>query len=140
MPDTKNGYEVGYGKPPAATRYKKGQSGNPRGRPHKKPGFEDMVQRVIGEKVSITLNGRRRMVSSLEAVLHVVRTKAIGGDLKAIRLLQDLAARYQPGNREEPLSSEKDMAILENVLSRAYGQGAANSVKPGNRKCNADEA
>lgn len=30
--DTKNGYEVGYGKPPAAHRFQKGQSGNPKGR------------------------------------------------------------------------------------------------------------
>ena len=29
------GYEVGYGKPPKATRFKKGQSGNPKGRPRR---------------------------------------------------------------------------------------------------------
>ena len=30
-------YDIGYGKPPEDTRFKKGQSGNPRGRPKKQP-------------------------------------------------------------------------------------------------------
>lgn len=32
-PDKPERYEVGYGKPPSATRFKPGQSGNPHGRP-----------------------------------------------------------------------------------------------------------
>ena len=28
-----SGYKVGYGKPPKATQFRKGKSGNPRGRP-----------------------------------------------------------------------------------------------------------
>ena len=34
-PPGKGSYVVGYGKPPAEYRFKKGQSGNPRGRPRK---------------------------------------------------------------------------------------------------------
>jgi Family of unknown function (DUF5681) len=35
MNDEKNDYEVGYKRPPIATRFKKGQSGNPSGKPKK---------------------------------------------------------------------------------------------------------
>lgn len=33
------GYDVGYGKPPASSRFRKGVSGNPKGRPRKSPEF-----------------------------------------------------------------------------------------------------
>jgi hypothetical protein len=125
MPKPKEGYEVGYGKPPAAHQFRKGKSGNPFGRPKKKPGIVEMVQRVMNEKVPITLNGRRRMVTSIEAAFHVVRTKGISGDLKAIRFMQTLIDRYEAGNVAEPLSSDKDLAILEDILSRAATYGAA---------------
>jgi hypothetical protein len=52
MADKKDDYDVGYGKPPQNTRFKKGQSGNPRGRA---PGAKDLTgcgkSRDFGETV-----------------------------------------------------------------------------------------
>ncbi len=41
------GYEVGYGKPPAASRFKKGQSGNPKGRPKVTKNVSNMLEEVF---------------------------------------------------------------------------------------------
>ena len=39
LPEQDEAYAVGWGKPPRHTRFKKGQSGNPKGRP---PGSKNM--------------------------------------------------------------------------------------------------
>jgi hypothetical protein len=55
-------YDVGYGKPPAAHRFRHGQSGNPRGRPKRQRYKAVDVSAVLGEPISeATEKGRRRM-------------------------------------------------------------------------------
>ena len=45
--------EVGYGRPPKNTRFKSGQSGNPKGRPAGRPNAKTTIARVISEKVPV---------------------------------------------------------------------------------------
>ena len=47
-------YEVGFGKPPKRTQFKKGRSGNPYGRPPKKPDVYSELTEVLRENVTIT--------------------------------------------------------------------------------------
>ena len=42
---TPHGYAVGYGKPPKATQFKKGQSGNPKGRAKRHQQLQDRSRR-----------------------------------------------------------------------------------------------
>ena len=64
MPPEKTGdYEVGYGKPPPHTRFAKGQSGNPRGRPCGAKNFTTLLEEALDEAVTVTENGGRRKVS-----------------------------------------------------------------------------
>ena len=46
-------YEVGYGRPPVATRFSKGQSGNPRGRPKVTKAFGAMLHEALNKKVQV---------------------------------------------------------------------------------------
>jgi Family of unknown function (DUF5681) len=75
-------YEVGHRKPPSSTRFEKGQSGNPRGRPrgrHKLPPYEA----VLGQKVTIRENGIERQVTASEAfLLHMIK-QGLEGDIAA---------------------------------------------------------
>ena len=75
---------VGYRRPPAASRFRKGQSGNPRGRPrgrHKAPPYEA----VLGQMVTIREDGVERRVSAAEAFLLHMTKKGLEGDSAAAR-------------------------------------------------------
>ena len=92
------GHEGGYKKPPKATRFQKGKSGNPNGRPKKvdepfDPGA--VLQAIENEKVVVALeNGKRKLMTKLEAQFHQLFKKAIGGDLKAARAVVGMAEGY----------------------------------------------
>jgi len=58
---------VGYGNPPEATRFKKGISGNPRGRPRGSLNVATVLMRTLRKKVVINEGGHRRSVTKLEA-------------------------------------------------------------------------
>ena len=85
--DTSAACEVGYGKPPRHTQFRKGQSGNPGGRPRRQP-----VQRanalLLAEayrSVAIKEDGRMVPVTALQAVLRSQIELAISGDYRAQR-------------------------------------------------------
>ena len=63
MRDEVNDYEVGYGKPPKHSQFKKGRSGNPKGRPKGAKGFVASLKRVLSEETGLRRLGRRPSVS-----------------------------------------------------------------------------
>lgn len=75
---------AGYGKPPRATQFRKGRSGNPRGRPrgrHSSIPYDS----VLGQMVTIREDGRERRVTAAEAFLLQLTQKGLAGDSAAAR-------------------------------------------------------
>lgn len=62
--------KVGYCRPPKAHQFKKGQSGNPRGRPRKATSNAAVLARVRAMRIPIMLDGKRQLVTPFEAALH----------------------------------------------------------------------
>jgi Family of unknown function (DUF5681) len=85
-------YEIGYGKPPKATQFKKGSSGNPKGRPKKALDFDLELLRQSKATVVININGRSRRISKHEAVSMQLINKAASGYMPALRTYVD---RYE---------------------------------------------
>jgi Family of unknown function (DUF5681) len=83
-------FAIGYGKPPINKRFQKGKSGNPNGRPRGTSNMTAILNRTLREKVSITENGGRKVITKLEAAMKQITNKAAGGDLAALRLLAAL--------------------------------------------------
>ncbi|MBP0113887.1 DUF5681 domain-containing protein [Bradyrhizobium vignae] len=95
--DPKKPYEVGYGKPPVATRFQKGQSGNPSGKPKKVPRLLDpgkVLEAIDNEEISVTDNGKRKRMTKVEIQFRQLFVKAIRGDMKAARLIVKMATEY----------------------------------------------
>ena len=62
MSENKRDYEVGRGKPPVHSRFKKGQSGNPRGpRPKNLPA---LLVEALNEPMVVTIDGERREITA----------------------------------------------------------------------------
>jgi hypothetical protein len=91
-------YEVGYRKPPQHTRFKPGQSGNPRGRPKPDKSLGAALNDALKAKVKLRGNGKERSVSSLDAYFSRVVVDAIQGKASAQRLLPALMERFLPIN------------------------------------------
>jgi hypothetical protein len=91
----KSDYEVGYRKPPKATRFPKGKSGNPGGRKKAKPidDIRTLVDGILDEEVQVRDGAQVRTVSSLEAVLQAYRITALKGNPKSSRDFFKLAAK-----------------------------------------------
>ncbi len=104
MPRQGAEYEVGYSKPPKATRFKPGQSGNPRGRPrgakNKRPGLheERMKEIVLDEAYrDITVRDGLRNVTipMAQAVIRSMAVNAAKGQHRAQRLFAELLASVE---------------------------------------------
>jgi hypothetical protein len=87
------GYVVGYGKPPKHTRFQKGQSGNPKGRPKGAKSASTIVTDLLNKPMKAKIDGVTRNVIMLELALQQQVKKAITGDAKA---LQFLLSRIEP--------------------------------------------
>jgi Family of unknown function (DUF5681) len=89
-------YEVGYGKPPKATRFQKGKSGNPSGRSKKRHEKDTgkILQFIDNEELVVTVDGRRKRMPKAEVHFRQLFTRAIKGDLPAARLIAKLSAQY----------------------------------------------
>lgn len=112
--------EAGYGKPPVATRFKKGQSGNPNGRPkgrHNAPPYEA----VLGQMVTIRENGEERRVTAAEAFLLQITKRGLEGD--------SAAARSAMAAIEEARSSRvRSSAIPKQMVVTLVQPGTVNSA------------
>jgi hypothetical protein len=122
MPRDEDGdYEVGYGKPPRYTRFKKGQSGNPKGRPGGAKNLLTLLTEALNERVIITENGGRRKISKRQAVIKQIVNQAAKGDWRAAKLLFDIAQEIE--SRTEPQTPESsfgatDKKVIEQLMAR----------------------
>lgn len=102
MPKIMKPYAVGYKRPPKEARFKKGHSGNPRGRPKKRASFSETFLTELEKQVPVTLNGRRRFVYRLEALANRIVLGAANGDPKMIKLLIEVLSRFD-GKSFQPI-------------------------------------
>ena len=106
-------YEVGYKKPPKRTQFKKGQSGNPKGRPKGAKSLQTIARRLLTEKISVrTARGENRM-TRIEAMMMKLIESASKGDFRA---LQAMFTLYQQVMPHEPI----DVTTADAPLSAAH--------------------
>jgi phosphomannomutase len=87
------------GKISPETEFKKGQSGNPNGRPKKLPEIDKLMAEVMGEE--------KDGITAAQAILNMLRGKAAKGDIKAAQLLLERAYGKSKQNIDITTQGEK---------------------------------
>jgi hypothetical protein len=100
-PSPASPYPVGYGKPPRETRFRKGHSGNPRGRPKGEKSAKSLFDQALSAPVTISEGGRMRVVEQRTALFKALVAKAIKGDARAAALVVRLMNQFGFGANDE---------------------------------------
>lgn len=116
---TRRNYEVGKGRPPVATRWKAGQSGNPSGRPKAGTSLDDVVDTVLKQKVPIRERGAVRYMLPGEIMVRQIVANAMKGDLKAFTVLLNLGLAIP---RQEPLRQMDTKTMTVEELAKIYSE------------------
>jgi hypothetical protein len=128
-------YQVGYGRPPRHTRFRKGRSGNPNGRPKGVQSFARLANQVFNEKIAIKENGERRIITKLQAALKQLANKAASGDAAAIRDMLRLQAALTelelPGNRVARTKNPSQRPQRKPTRARSRWRSSLFCVPPG---------
>lgn len=85
--DKDKDYEVGYRKPPKLTRFAKGRSGNPKGRPKGSRNLEVLINEELDRNVVIQENGKKLQLTKREALAKRIVNAALTGDAKSTSAL-----------------------------------------------------
>lgn len=106
---------IGYCNPPKSTQYKKGQTGNKKGRPKGSKNTNTIVTDLLNKKMQIRENGKQKNISAREAMLLAQLQKALKGDLKALHFLLNITngAELDNDNKERPMSDEEKTMIAK---------------------------
>ncbi|MGD9616646.1 MAG: DUF5681 domain-containing protein [Alphaproteobacteria bacterium] len=113
-------YAVGYGKPPLHTRFRKGRSGNPLGRPRRRPDLGSLLTRALDQPAA---SEGGSATTQREAIIASLVEQSAAGDLRATKLLFELMRQLDPP-AEPPARREDDpREILLQRLARLAGNG-----------------
>ncbi len=113
-------YVVGRGKTSATTRWKKGQSGNPTGRPVGSKNLKTMVVTSANAPVIVKEGGRRRSITKIQAALNAQADKAAAGDARATHELWQMMQQSDSGAERSvpPVLEEADKLVVEQLFVR----------------------
>ena len=98
-------YEVGYGKPPRTSQFKKGESENPSGRPKKPTDSDSEWRRELASKMTVIEKGKRSTITKSAAYKRQTTNKAIQGNAQAIRVVMEAERGMQERAAEQQQNS-----------------------------------
>lgn len=122
-----NAYRVGYRSPPKATQFKKGESGNPKGRPKGSRGLQTIMVEELKSNVTIHENGRSKTVKKGEVIVKQMVNKAMAGDHKAAHLVLGVSQQheYQEALKETSVIEtlpQEDRIVMQSLMERLKTQ------------------
>jgi hypothetical protein len=129
-------YKVGYGRPPEDKQFKKGRSGNPRGRPKRTPSFATIIREELGSTIPLKgPHGPTKLPLSRAIVRRALIDAASGKHPAAVARGLRLLERYGPTEDERPwdlsVLDDEELDILEKLISKISGKGSAEDDERG---------
>jgi hypothetical protein len=83
-------YKIGYGKPPQDYQFKRGQSGNPAGRPRGSPNVLSELKRWLATPTKVKIGDVIKTISNAQAVCLAMVQKAKAGDVRAFSKIVEI--------------------------------------------------
>ena len=105
--------KVGYMNPPQYTRFKKGKSGNPRGRPRKQEDLDTVLHRVLNRKVRVKDDDQTMPIR--DALMRKLRELALQGDRQALALQRRIIDESGIADPDACSPEEKKRRILSRI-------------------------
>jgi hypothetical protein len=119
--------DVGYRKPPKASQFKRGSSGNPKGRPKGTRNMKTDLAEELQEIIKVSEGGQPRRLSKQRALIKTLMAKALGGDARALTTLLHFVLRiFDPA--AQPIRETDISAGDKEIIARVLAKQRAHSV------------
>lgn len=125
-------YDVGYGKPPKHTRFKKGQSGNPKGKPKGHKNFKTDLKEALDTRISVRVDGKEKKMTKQRAFIESLLGQSLQGNDRARGHLLSTIVRFLDDNLDTDALHDTTAEDLE-ILQR-FEQRLAEKIKRGDKK------
>lgn len=112
-------HESGYGKPPKHTRFKPGQSGNPRGRPRGHMSTMQLLEKHLNTMITVMFDGKHKKMTRREALIIKLLAVAGSGKDKVLKHVLDMQILHEaqtPQETVDAVSDAQDEAVIKNLL------------------------
>jgi hypothetical protein len=120
-------YDVGYGRPPEGKRFRKGESGNPKGRPRGSKNMATLLDEELSERVPVNENGKRKTITMRKAITKQTVRKAASGNEKFIKLVFELDGLKDARDGSVPSATaptdDDDRQVIQDLRRQLAAEG-----------------
>ena len=124
-------YEIGYKRPPKSGQFKKGRSGNPKGRPKGSNNFLTILEQELGQSIVVNENGRKKTITRLQAMVKRMVAGALQGEHRSLLTLIEVlrrTGRFEDTDIDRLLPDDYE-AILDSYVAQRQKNAATKTQK-----------
>ena len=138
MKENEKDYDVGYRKPLAGSKFQKGESGNPKGRPRGSKNLATLMEDEFNQRVVVRENGQQKKITKRAASVKQFVNKLVSADPRympfLLRLIEKSDSSGPPRGSLQVAADE----VLDPEQARQL-QEAWKSIRASQQRARSDE-